>query len=712
LEQEARSVADELTPETIDSPVDLLNDPAIGAYVFFSKHFPLEVGTDPRLQLVSLIERSNSHLRLDTAGPALHSHTDEINLFDVHTSSPQKTVLINLLRQNDSEVNQALAFTFLDSFTAQVMHSRVGTFSVPQVKVDAEQFVTQVVTPQLLAPSEEGVWGSLLVLWAVVPPNAQFTDLLNYVSSTFTASADKLFRCDFGVFVPIKIAQHDALLLLTYDNREAENWANQILFQHTPALPPALLLLALAGSKFDWEFAQYRAVKPTLDVLSTQIDRRLNWMIDAQRAYERRLRIVGSRESAELLGKLSRATTDYADFGRAVTRVNELRTTLQINAENFLTRLNALTPNVEVDNLFRARWQQMERIKAQMEYESAYFDAVLQRGQTILDAARARLDILHGEQEREQLAFQGIQTSAITAIMTGLAALQILPVISGLGSQWFIGALIIFLMALTFSGSQLLFNWNRVKTAADRVSVAITCGLLLSLPIVAMWSVRPTRVQLLLGLTLLVSGLIVGYVACLYFEERQRRTAERERALKVSEVKDTIDSLLVRAREELLQLLEDLPPTEIHRVKARASLSEKLDRKGYKDLTEVGDEIGIRYVVAPWEIPRTVRRICSLVRTREIEYKQGDYKAVHILADLLGPGDDRDLDLTAEIQVKTHWQNRFAIFAHDRLYKTQGGRPGVTARFYGWLLARISDLELLLFRRSMGWPQNTSHGEN
>jgi len=699
-------LAEDLTPGRLDLSQVLLKDPAIGAYVFFAKHFPLELEADPRLDLIDLLERARDQLKLDTAGVAAYSEPAAVNLYDVHTSPSQKTALLNLLRQTESEVNQVLAFTFLDSLTTQIMQSWLGLRSLAHVKQDAEQFVSRLVTQELLVPQDDGAWGGMFVIWSIVPAQVPVTDLLNPVCLAFGGAAEKLFKCDFGVFAQITIAGVDGLLLLTFDNSEAENWANQILFEHTPALPPALLLLTLARRKFDWEYAQYSAVKPTLDRLSHQIDRRLTWMIDTQRAYEPRLRVVGSRESAELLEKLSRATTDYADFGRAVSRVNELRTTLQINAENYLSRINALASNIRRDDLFRPRWQQMERIQAQLKFETAYFDAVLERGRTILDAAAARLDILRGEQEREQITFQGIQTSAITAIMAGLAALQVVPVISGLGSQWLIGALIVTLMALTFSLSQIVINWKRVNTAADRISIAITSGLLLSLPVVTGWDHRPSLGALLLSLFLFSTGVIAGYAVCIYLEERQRRKDERTRALKLSEVKDTIDQLLVRAREELLELLEDLPPTEIYRIKARESLTEKLERKGYQHLTKVGDEIGIRYVVSPWEIPRTVKRISSLLRLREIEYKQGDYKAVHILADLLGPGDDRDLDLTAEIQVKTHWQNRFAIFAHDRLYKTKAGRASLSAQLYGWVLARITDIELLLFRRSMGWPRN------
>lgn len=682
----------------------LLKDPALGAYVFFAKHLPLDSTRDSRLDLIGLLERAREQLRLNPAGAARYSEPAGIDLYAVHSSPPEKDPLINLLRQDNSEVHQALAFTFLDSLTAQLMFSRTGLYTLDETKQDLNHFVADVVTPELLANRDEDTWGGQLFLWSILPADLPFDETSRQVFTDLGAHQDRMLRCPLGTFSQITINGCDALVLLTPDTLEAEKWANRILFEHTPALPPAMLLLALAGCKFDWEFEQYAAVKPTLDHLSSQIDRRLSWMIDAQRAYEHRLRVVGSRESSELLEKLSRATTDYADFRRAVTRVNELRTTLQINAENYRSRLNAIAGTTQ-DTLFSPRLQKMDRIQAQLTYESAYFAAVLDRGQTILDAASARLEILRGEQEREQITFQGIQTSAITAIMAGLAALQVLPILSALGSQWLIGLLIVTLMALTFALSQIVINWKRVNTAADRIGVAIATGLIFSLPLVAGWELRPTGIQLLSTLVLFLIGLALGYGLFIFFEERNRRMEERKRARELLEVQDPIGKLLTRARDELRELLDDLPPTEVYRVKGRDSLTEKLERKGYQHLTEVGDEIGVRYVVAPWEIPRTVKRIQSLLRLREIEYKQGEYKAVHMLADLLGPGDDRDLDLTAEIQVKTHWQNRFAIFAHDRLYKTGGAKPGVFAKSYGWGLARLTDLELLLFRRSMGWPE-------
>lgn len=691
-------------PSSIPSGIRL-KDPAVGAYVFLAKHLPLDSTRDSRLDLIALLERAREWLKLNTAGAARYSEPARIDLYAVHSSPPEKDPLINLLRQSDDEVHQALAFTFLDSLTAQLMRSRLGLHPLDAIRRDVEQFLKEVLTRDQLTTGDEGAWGGQLFLWSIVPAGSAFEATSKAVFEAFGATEDRVFRCTSGTFRQITVNGCKAWFLLTPDTREAENWANKILFEHTPALPPVMLLLALAGCKFDWELEQYSGVKPTLDYLSAQIDRRLSWMIDAQRAYEHRLRVVGSRESAELLDKLSRATTDYADFRRAITRVNELRTTLQINSENYLTQLGAIAAEADQDTLFRPHWQKMERVQAQLKYESAYFAAVLERGQTILDAASARLEILRGEQEREQITFQGIQTSAITAIMAGLAALQVLPVLSGIGSEWLIGFLILTLMALTFALSQIVINWKRVKTAADRIGVAITTGLIISLPIVAGWELRPTVMQLLATLLLFILGLVLGYGIFIFFEERNRRNEERKRARELLEAHDPIGKLLTRAREELHELLDDLPPTEVYRVKGRDSLSEKLERKGYQHLTEVGDEIGVRYVVSPWEIPRTVKRIQSLLRLREIEYKQGEYKAVHMLADLLGPGDDRDLDLTAEIQVKTHCQNRFAVFAHDRLYKTGQTSPGTLVKFYGWSLARITDLELLLFRRTMGWPE-------
>jgi ppGpp synthetase/RelA/SpoT-type nucleotidyltranferase len=216
---------------------------------------------------------------------------------------------------------------------------------------------------------------------------------------------------------------------------------------------------------------------------------------------------------------------------------------------------------------------------------------------------------------------------------------------------------------------------------------------------------------------------VFGYGIFRYLEEKANRRRDEDLSSRVSEI--TGIKKLNYAVEELPDLLEDLPVTRLWRIKDEKSLLEKIVRKGPGySIRDIGDAIGIRYVVSPWELSRIVDRVKQVVNVAKIEYRndrighkvdaegkkmfQPGYKSVHIDADLWGVGDKRDINLIAEIQVRTRLQDVYANFCHDRLYKPKSGKKptglkGFLVRLTVYLLQWISDIELLLFGGWMGW---------
>src|SRR5207244_4306240 len=203
----------------------------------------------------------------------------------------------------------------------------------------------------------------------------------------------------------------------------------------------------------------------------------------------------------------------------------------------------------------------------------------------------------------------------------------------------------------------------------------------------------------------LISGLVYGLV-----ELRVLRNHRRLRHRKAESLA-TLDKLIYAA-EELPDLLEDLPPVTTYRLKDEASLLAKIDRKNaaesvkrgisieqlreqgedYK-ITDINDALGIRYVVAPWRVADVVDRVIAVTHPAGIDYKNAterlnrgkyrgfrmNYKSIHIDVDLWGVGARKDVNLMAEVQVRTPIQNLFANWFHDIMYKEKPQECSETA---------------------------------
>lgn len=131
------------------------------------------------------------------------------------------------------------------------------------------------------------------------------------------------------------------------------------------------------------------------------------------------------------------------------------------------------------------------------------------------------------------------------------------------------------------------------------------------------------------------------------------------------------------------------------RVKTLDSLIEKIDRKGYSEVKEITDMVGVRIITY---LEADVKKICELLestfefheeksgnKSENLQIDQIGYRSVHYVCEL---GKDRTAlpELTQykkimfEIQVRTVLQHAWAEIEHDRNYKFSGELPSAIKR--------------------------------
>jgi ppGpp synthetase/RelA/SpoT-type nucleotidyltranferase len=126
------------------------------------------------------------------------------------------------------------------------------------------------------------------------------------------------------------------------------------------------------------------------------------------------------------------------------------------------------------------------------------------------------------------------------------------------------------------------------------------------------------------------------------------------------------------------------------RTKNLPSLLEKLDRKGYQDIEEVTDMVGVRVITY---IESDVEKVCHLIesaflihkdkstdKSKELQINEIGYRSVHYICELGAhrvslPELAQFENLHFEIQVRTVLQHAWAEIEHDRSYKFAGELP-------------------------------------
>ena len=395
---------------------------------------------------------------------------------------------------------------------------------------------------------------------------------------------------------------------------------------------PWLALFEISRHKITFEAEQYGLAKRMLRARSEALDRRLSWFVRFQRAHDAALQVGGAPETRELVEKLGRAATETGDIARVLAWMDDVANTVRVNQENLSRAVQQLGRAGADDDLFPNEQEWVAALLAQMEVDRVYHHTLANRAAGVLAMATSRLQVGLAHQTREQASMQGIQTSVIASFGSVVAVSQVravLPALQHLSGGRMVG-LMLATFATAFSVCQVVLNWQREKLPVDRFAVALASGLWVG------WLLTQAFPG---GTPLFVLGFLgagsAAYLAFLMFETKPRRRGPatvpfraqgpEEEALPDDEIK----RLLQVARRELSDLLEDLPAATVFRVKAEDSILEKLVRRG-EPVAALSDVIGIRYVVPPYRVPRTVRRVFSALNVHEIEYKTGDYRAVHI----------------------------------------------------------------------------------
>jgi ppGpp synthetase/RelA/SpoT-type nucleotidyltranferase len=704
-----------------------VQDPVLCFYAFFDKHLPLEASFDPRIIFIERLKECYNKLNLDSAAPARYDDPDLIDLVEVAKSPPRFQTLVNRYHHNGAETNQAMGYIFGDTLILQVSVSKSGFHEFKSALTELRDLLLPLMAP-IIKLGREGVWGCTLLFWGLTdsehPITLDESEVATYLAGS-EKSASKEADTKIGRLWEVDTEWiNDLKILFSPSTPEMEKSANQHLFYRSKLSPADFPIMEMARHKFHWEYHEYDTAKEELERIRKSIDRRLNWLIDTQRAYGNRISVANSREADEFITKLSKAMTNYSDFTQSITRVRELKNTLHVNHSVFEQRAATFLKEGGLDSVFAPQLHQMNMATKQMNIDCEYYNQVLERAKTVLDTSQGRLNLLRGSQGTETVKLQGIQASAMATIAATALMLQLIFRIPEFQLNFLLTTSFMLMIAVgTFSLSQILLNWNRVHTAVERIAFSATLGFMVSTMLI--WLLGPTGAMSFLpwiAFPFCICG-VFGYGIFRYLEEKANRRRDEDLSSRISEI--TGIKKLNYAVEELPDLLEDLPVTRLWRIKDEKSLLEKIVRKGPGySIRDIGDAIGIRYVVSPWELSRIVDRVKQVVNVAKIEYRndrighkvdaegkkmfQPGYKSVHIDADLWGVGDKRDINLIAEIQVRTRLQDVYANFCHDRLYKPKSGKKptglkGFLVRFTVYLLQWISDIELLLFGGWMGW---------
>jgi hypothetical protein len=727
-----------------------VKDPALFVFAFFDRHLPGHVEHDPREVFRCLFRSVQELYELSERDPACRvQDIEELNLVHIAQAEHGFIRWINRLCVGPEKgLRQALSYTFGDTLFLHALDSRGGT------SCEFASAWNELSSRPKAAFGEcdwkaagDGFWG-LNCCYSVLLPDTAYQRLspddVRLLISCISDTAPLMTQTKVGQlwlagseWMGLRdIANDLKATWVMISPKSAERELQKLFHDIAGPTPPEFPLLVQARHKFYVQLAQYGQAEGALRGAHHSLDKRMDWMITAQRDYEEIGQVIGAEEAEELRQKTSRAHTNFAAFEQAVTRVDEVQSTLGINLRNYQERSShLLTPDGE-DHILKPEQSYMGRRAEQIAYDSSYFAALLRRARATLEAAQARISISKERQQAQGVRFGVTQVSGLVASLMALVVTEVFSLSDFAQKRPVLATnLILFALVGSFAVAQLLLAWGRIRAAIMRFTLAGAGGLmattLLGLASSGSWELWYGLAAA--GVFLLVFGSV--YTLVRFLEEAPRRNLEPAwRRLRGF----TFDIEKLRlASEELADLLDDLPPTRLYRLKGETSFEDKIVRKNRERAEElrltpeelvqrglayterdIGDAIGIRYVVSPWELPIVVERVKRVLgpRVERIEYKKGRYKSVHIDVDLWGVGAKRDLNLMAEVQVRTYLQDFYANSVHDVIYKDVPGsglwllrllkrwRPTRwTLPLWDRLLALPSDVELRLFRRWMRW---------
>jgi hypothetical protein len=722
-----------------------VEDPVLFLYASFDRHLPGHVVFDPRKLPLRLFRRYQRTWGLDVADPSAQpNHVKDINLDKVDQAESD---LIEWTFRSRSVAGQptgsdggpkqpprrqAALYTYADALTFYAMDALGST-----TEDFAEAWNRLSECPRFLLGTKHwekarvGFFGLNVVcsvLWnderEGSPSEREVREALACISSPRAARIDtwrgQLWAVDSGwLDLPV-----DPRLMATWVLVSPKPQGEEVYqaLQLGGPTPPTLSRLLAARQKFWWQLGRYEEGRGKVRRARESVDKRVRWLITTQRDFEDSTKITDSQEMEELRFKSARAHTDVAAFAAEVVRIGDARTTLEINLGNYTSFASDLRLPKGEDEFFGGEIGRMEAAEEQVRNDVTYHQGALGRARAALASGDAGFNVSQDRQAGRSVRLGVVQVSGLFASLMALIATEALR----LGEvarlrPWFAAKIILLVLVGSFALAQVLQAWRSVRTKLTSSGMALALGLAVLLVLApdanAWW-------HYVLG----ALAAAVAFGAARLLEERRRRDTEPAWR-KIRETESQVDKLR-RANQEISDLLDDLPTTRFHRLKDDVSFLEKIERKqregrpGYSAI-DVEDSIGMRYVVSPFQLPVVVDRVERILDRRavEIEYKAGRYKAVHIEVDVLGVGAREDLNLKAEVQIKTYLQHLYALLGHDVLYKDvpEAGGPlwlrpikAVLRLAKGWkptywladrLLALPAAVEMLIFRRWMRWPK-------
>ncbi len=705
-----------------------MRDPSLLYYAFFDKHALGQPRSDHHDQFLRLLTKLVESFQLDCSG-SRYATPDDINMVAIERSDVDLDVFISCSSQDAQRPAQAFAYTFGDTLVLQfgVYHNAADAGTDAWQELWNEFHAA--VAPDFDAPKHPRFWGDTIVLWGLTPvgtvptvPSAERLDL------PLTQGRSRQARLKLGHLVSYEPhAGRRAHFALISEAEQGEERANALLYEAGRPEPAPFVSTEMFVHKLSCEAREYHQIHAQAELLAKRLDRGVDWILERQREKEPRFHDVSVEDTDELSARLALEAADVADFSRLISQVRELRNTvavnrrnLEVHSETFATLLGPPVPDAArpttagATDLFAHEILATETLLKQIDSDLAYHDAVARRAELATDSLQVRLDVLARQQQRHEMLIDSFQSSLITALLAGVAALEVLVQTPLMKNLSLISALAFALFSVVLWLSQLptrILGEESVLAHLGKAGAAASLVASLFLYAKAPPPLAPHD-RVVLALLCLAIGIVTW--TCSRLLDIRRVLAE-ERARRRLQITPTgISDLDELIREELPELLKDLPGSPKARVKQPDSIRGKLNKwraqgrvnGGPREITELGDEIGIRYVVAPWEIDRVVSSVIRRVNATKVNYldRPDGYKSVHIDADLLGRADDRDIDLTAEIQVRTPLMDRFANFSHSRIYKpAEGRRPGWTVRACARVLKWAGDIEMLLFRGWMRW---------
>jgi hypothetical protein len=363
--------------------------------------------------------------------------------------------------------------------------------------------------------------------------------------------------------------------------------------------PGEFPLLALAHHKFYFQYREYSALREYLHKTMFALDRRAEWLLQAQHDYAGRLHVVGSRELKEVERKQSSLLDHHAEFQKHVTRVETVRTTLDVNLSNYQHVADTLASPHGGDNLFAHELDRLKRLSQQVDYDSAYFRLQAGRAKATVDAAQMRLEISQARQASEDVKLHSMEVSGVIASLAMLIVVEILHAADFITTYPILaGNIMLLTLAATFAATESVLHWGKVRTGFDKYAAGSAAGF--GVTTLLAWLIQlfaelegsGAALYFPVAVPAFVGGLYIGSSLFSYGETAWRRGQE-QRQLFLREYSDALAALR-SAHQEVDELLDIEPSPAPFWIGERSVL-------------------GLRFIVPPWEFAPVVRRILSIV---------------------------------------------------------------------------------------------------